>query len=292
MKIFKWTLDFNLDTKSTIALVWITFEGLPAHLFHKVDPFSIAHLVGNSLKINASTTFGSCLGKARVCVDLDVTKPRLYQVWVDNGEKVGHLKRQSKDLVANPKPFEEAPKWLPSGTNLNSQASNFHMASFGEVCFIFAFLLFGGLGSQGDVSSYRDVCNKTGDNYYFCIDCFEDHQKNDSDYGGISIICTRDSTLIAHKTALEYSNNSTGRFQDAMKFCVPKLDLAAEYFAAALRSWREQRKEDTKKFINFGWTHFGNCTDRISGFNFSKEFIVEFATVRIRIEVAFVIVSL
>ncbi|KAL3535203.1 hypothetical protein ACH5RR_003664 [Cinchona calisaya] len=125
------------------------------------------------------------------------------------------------------------------------------MASFGEVCFIFAFLLFAGLGVQGDVSSYRDVCNKTGDNYYFCIDCFEDHQKNDSDYGGISIICTRDSTLIAQKTALEYSNNSTGKFQDVMKFCVPKLDLAAEYFAAALRSWREQRKEDTTEFIDF-----------------------------------------
>ncbi|KAL3535195.1 hypothetical protein ACH5RR_003656 [Cinchona calisaya] len=166
------------------------------------------------------------------------------------------------------------------------------MASFGEVCFIFAFLLFAGLGVQGDVSSYRDVCNKTGDNYYFCIDCFEDHQKNDSDYGGISIICTRDSTLIAQKTALEYSNNSTGKFQDVMKFCAPKLDLAAEYFAAALRSWREQRKEDTTEFIDFGWSHFYSCTEKLSGFELSKEFIIEFTTVRARIEVASTIVSL
>ncbi|KAL3535175.1 hypothetical protein ACH5RR_003636 [Cinchona calisaya] len=169
---------------------------------------------------------------------------------------------------------------------------DFRMASFGGICFLLACLLFGISSVQGDESSYREVCNKTGDNYYFCIDCFEEHQRNDLDYGGISITCARDSTLVAHKTALDYSNNSTGRFQDVMKFCEPKLDLAAKYLEASLRAWREQRKEDTVEFIDFCSSNFASCTKRISGFNLSIGFIREFGTVRARIEVADVIVSL
>ncbi|KAL3500280.1 hypothetical protein ACH5RR_039373 [Cinchona calisaya] len=56
-------------------------------VFHKAALFSIASLVGNPLKIDASTASGSRLGKVRLCVNLDVAKPDLHQFWVNNGEK-------------------------------------------------------------------------------------------------------------------------------------------------------------------------------------------------------------
>ncbi|KAL3513422.1 hypothetical protein ACH5RR_026139 [Cinchona calisaya] len=35
MRIFNWLLSFSLDAESSIAPVWKTLDGLPAHLFHK-----------------------------------------------------------------------------------------------------------------------------------------------------------------------------------------------------------------------------------------------------------------
>ncbi|KAL3534220.1 hypothetical protein ACH5RR_002681 [Cinchona calisaya] len=57
--------------------MWITFDGLPEHLFHNSALFSIARLVGNPNKIDASMADGKKPGKARVPIDLDVTKPRI-----------------------------------------------------------------------------------------------------------------------------------------------------------------------------------------------------------------------
>ncbi|KAL3527889.1 hypothetical protein ACH5RR_012545 [Cinchona calisaya] len=65
---------------SLSRVCWIIF-------FHKAALFSTARLVGNLLKIDASIASASRPIKARVCVDLDVSKPRLARVWVGNSEK-------------------------------------------------------------------------------------------------------------------------------------------------------------------------------------------------------------
>lgn len=70
------------------------------------------------------------------------------------------------------------------------------MGSFGGT-YIFALLLFGCFGVQGDNSSFYDVCNKTNGNYYYCIDCLKKKHQNqeDLDYDGVSITCSSDSAL-------------------------------------------------------------------------------------------------
>ncbi|KAL3535188.1 hypothetical protein ACH5RR_003649 [Cinchona calisaya] len=166
------------------------------------------------------------------------------------------------------------------------------MAYFGGVLYLLAGLLLGSLGVQGDESSYKEVCNKTGDYYYYCIDCFEKHQNNDLDYGGISINCTTDSALVVEKSVLEFSKNSTGKFQEAMNFCVEKVDAAAAHFAASLRCWREQRKEDTIEYIQYGRNNFTDCVYKLSPFNISVGFIRQLAAVTSYVQISIIIVSL
>ncbi|KAL3509724.1 hypothetical protein ACH5RR_029125 [Cinchona calisaya] len=88
MWILKWTLDFYVDSETPIAPVWITLDGFPFHLFHKDALFSIGRLIGNLLKIDSFIPEGSCLVKARICMEIDLTKPRLGRAYVGNGEKV------------------------------------------------------------------------------------------------------------------------------------------------------------------------------------------------------------
>ncbi|KAL3498294.1 hypothetical protein ACH5RR_041026 [Cinchona calisaya] len=47
----------------------------------------ISCLVGNLLKVDVSMATIGRQGKAKVCVDLDVTKHRLDRVWISNEDK-------------------------------------------------------------------------------------------------------------------------------------------------------------------------------------------------------------
>ncbi|KAL3522868.1 hypothetical protein ACH5RR_015702 [Cinchona calisaya] len=51
----------------------------------EVKPF-LARSIDNPLKINSSTADGSRLGKARICMEIDLTKPRLGRVHIENGK--------------------------------------------------------------------------------------------------------------------------------------------------------------------------------------------------------------
>ncbi|KAL3529196.1 hypothetical protein ACH5RR_008518 [Cinchona calisaya] len=87
MRIIKWTLDFRVECKTPLALVWIPFDQLPRYLFYKAALNSIGRLVGDPLKIDISMANGCRPSKARVCVELDLQKPRAHRVSIGNSEK-------------------------------------------------------------------------------------------------------------------------------------------------------------------------------------------------------------
>ncbi|KAL0424144.1 UNVERIFIED_CONTAM: hypothetical protein Sradi_0949200 [Sesamum radiatum] len=75
MRIFKWSPTFTSDQESPIVPIWVSFPGLPAHLFQKDALFSIASIAGMPLQIADSTYNQSKLSRARVCIEIDLLKP-------------------------------------------------------------------------------------------------------------------------------------------------------------------------------------------------------------------------
>lgn len=80
MRIFKWSPTFSPKKESAVVPVWIGFPELPAHLFDKSAIYSIASLIGNPLNLDDFTAFRSKLSCARVCVEIDLTKPRVDEI--------------------------------------------------------------------------------------------------------------------------------------------------------------------------------------------------------------------
>ncbi|KAK4390108.1 hypothetical protein Sango_2074100 [Sesamum angolense] len=75
MGIFKWIPTFTSAQESSIILVGVCFPELLAHLFHKDALFTVASMIGASLQIDDFTFNQSKLSKARVGIEIDLTKP-------------------------------------------------------------------------------------------------------------------------------------------------------------------------------------------------------------------------
>ncbi|KAL0365778.1 UNVERIFIED_CONTAM: hypothetical protein Sradi_3467900 [Sesamum radiatum] len=80
MRVFKWTPTFTPHQESSITPVWVSFSGLPSHLFRKEALFALANNIGTPLQIADSTYNKSNLSKARVCVEFDLLKPLLEEI--------------------------------------------------------------------------------------------------------------------------------------------------------------------------------------------------------------------
>lgn len=81
-RFFKWSMDFSPSTDSPILPVWISFPGLPVNFYLEHLLRSIAGNVGKVLKIDPSTLNLSQTTAARVCVELDISKPLPSRVWI------------------------------------------------------------------------------------------------------------------------------------------------------------------------------------------------------------------
>ncbi|KAK4383740.1 hypothetical protein Sango_2747900 [Sesamum angolense] len=80
MRVFKWTLDFDPQIESPIAPVWIHLPGLPVHLFEKNALFTLATKIRKPLRMDEPTADLSRPDLARVCVEIDVTSPKVQAV--------------------------------------------------------------------------------------------------------------------------------------------------------------------------------------------------------------------
>ncbi|KAL0288045.1 UNVERIFIED_CONTAM: hypothetical protein Sradi_7109000 [Sesamum radiatum] len=80
MRVFKWSPDFDPHTESPIAPVWIKLPGLPVHLFEKNALFTVAAKIGKPLRMDEPTADLSRPDLARVCVEIDLTAPKVQAV--------------------------------------------------------------------------------------------------------------------------------------------------------------------------------------------------------------------
>ncbi|KAL2237563.1 UNVERIFIED_CONTAM: hypothetical protein Sindi_0948000 [Sesamum indicum] len=83
MRVFKWTPNFDPKIESAIAPVWIRLPELPVHLFEKNALFTLASKIGKPLRMDEPTADLSRPDLACVCVELDLTAPKVHVVYLN-----------------------------------------------------------------------------------------------------------------------------------------------------------------------------------------------------------------
>ncbi|XP_042023099.1 uncharacterized protein LOC121770435 [Salvia splendens] len=79
MRVFKWTPDFDSFFETPIAAVWCKVIGVPIHLFE----VSTLYAIGNPIQLDHDTTSRKRLYFARICVEIDISKPHTEEVVLD-----------------------------------------------------------------------------------------------------------------------------------------------------------------------------------------------------------------
>ncbi|CAH9085074.1 unnamed protein product [Cuscuta epithymum] len=86
MRVTRWTPSFSGDRDSPFAPVWVKLDGLPIHL-HDLRALScIASLLGRPIRIDEPTATFSRPSTARICIEIDISKPLPSNIWINNGD--------------------------------------------------------------------------------------------------------------------------------------------------------------------------------------------------------------
>ncbi|XP_042038356.1 uncharacterized protein LOC121784258 [Salvia splendens] len=83
MRVFKWSPDFDVYCESPIAAIWCNLIALPIHLFDTAALFAIEKLLGTPIQIDKATAAKSRLSFARICIEIDITKPPPEEIILD-----------------------------------------------------------------------------------------------------------------------------------------------------------------------------------------------------------------
>ncbi|KAL0336692.1 UNVERIFIED_CONTAM: hypothetical protein Sradi_4881100 [Sesamum radiatum] len=92
MRVFKWTPNFDPQIESSIAPVRIRLLDLPVHLFEKNALFTLASKIAKPLRMDELIADLSRPDLACVCVELDLTAPKVQVVYLNiKGKTYIHL---------------------------------------------------------------------------------------------------------------------------------------------------------------------------------------------------------
>ncbi|KAF8389668.1 hypothetical protein HHK36_024187 [Tetracentron sinense] len=83
LRFIKWTPTFCTGLEPSIIPIWISLPNLPLHLYQEQILRSIGSAVGKVLCLDGPTKMLTRPNKARLCVDMDVTKHKASRIWLD-----------------------------------------------------------------------------------------------------------------------------------------------------------------------------------------------------------------
>ncbi|CAN1127839.1 hypothetical protein LINPERPRIM_LOCUS29861 [Linum perenne] len=75
--VSQWSPTFNEEEKIRSILTWVRLPKLPIHYFNTVVVSRIGNFIGRTVRLDLATKEGSRCRYARVCVEIDLTKPLL-----------------------------------------------------------------------------------------------------------------------------------------------------------------------------------------------------------------------
>ncbi|VFQ96664.1 unnamed protein product [Cuscuta campestris] len=89
MHLFRWTPDFDPEYETSFSPVWLSFYGLPLHMFNFHAFSLICKPIGKLLGVDSITLAKAKPHVARVCVEMDLLQPRPKEIFVGTSEVVG-----------------------------------------------------------------------------------------------------------------------------------------------------------------------------------------------------------
>lgn len=90
-RLFRWTPDFEVGKDSSLAAVWVKFSNLPLHYFNEASLIKLGSLLGTVLRIHPSTLALTQQSFAKVCIEMDVSKPFVDTLWIGTSKDYGWL---------------------------------------------------------------------------------------------------------------------------------------------------------------------------------------------------------
>ncbi|CAN1157803.1 hypothetical protein LINPERHAP2_LOCUS21761 [Linum perenne] len=82
--VAKWSPDFNEEEPIKKILTWVRLPKLPIHFFNPVAVGRIGDYIGKTVRLDLATKDGSRARYARVCVEIDLSKPLLGKYVIED----------------------------------------------------------------------------------------------------------------------------------------------------------------------------------------------------------------
>ncbi|CAN1824411.1 hypothetical protein LINPERHAP1_LOCUS30771 [Linum perenne] len=91
--VARWTPSFNEEEPIRTILTWVRLPKLPIHYFNHVAVNRIGNHIGKMIRMDLATTEGARARYARVCVEIDLSKPLLGKYMI--GDRVFYIEYES-----------------------------------------------------------------------------------------------------------------------------------------------------------------------------------------------------
>lgn len=88
-RVFRWTPDFEVGKDSALAAVWVKMFNLPLHYYNEASLYRLGSILGTVLRIHPSTHALTQQSYAKVCIELDVSKPLIDKLWIGTSKEYG-----------------------------------------------------------------------------------------------------------------------------------------------------------------------------------------------------------
>ncbi|CAN1176561.1 hypothetical protein LINPERHAP2_LOCUS32599 [Linum perenne] len=84
ISVARWTPDFNEEDPIKTVLTWVRLPKLPVHYFNNLAVTRIGNHIGRTVRLDLATQEGARARYARVCVEVDFSKPLLGKYMIEN----------------------------------------------------------------------------------------------------------------------------------------------------------------------------------------------------------------
>ncbi|CAN1162573.1 hypothetical protein LINPERHAP2_LOCUS24578 [Linum perenne] len=95
--VARWTTSFNEKAPIQKILTWVRLPKLPIHYFNPTAVERIRNHIGRTIKLDLATAEGAWARYARVCVEVDLSKPLLGKYMVD--DRIMYIEYESLDKI-------------------------------------------------------------------------------------------------------------------------------------------------------------------------------------------------
>ncbi|CAN1824671.1 hypothetical protein LINPERHAP1_LOCUS30861 [Linum perenne] len=95
--VARWSPDFNEEAPIRKVLTWVRLPKLPIHFLNATAVTRIGNHIGRTVRLDLATAEGARARYARVCVDIDLSKPLLGKYLLD--ERVMFIEYESLDNI-------------------------------------------------------------------------------------------------------------------------------------------------------------------------------------------------